>query len=147
MSAFSNIWKIKELRTRILFTLGLVFICRMVSIVPTPGVNAEALTSLIKSANDSTAGGVMGTFDLFTGGALSRCSVGTLSIWPYISASIIIQLMTAIIPSLERMAREGDTGRQKLNQTTRYLTLILCAAQAYGIAVLLENPGNFGAAF
>lgn len=146
MSAFSNIWKIKELRNRILFTLGLVFICRMVSIVPTPGVNAEALTSLIKTANDSTAGGVMGTFDLFTGGALSRCSVGTLSIWPYISASIIIQLMTAIIPSLERMAREGDTGRQKLNQTTRYLTLILCAAQAYGIAVLLENPGNFGAA-
>ena len=144
MSAFSNIWKIKELRTRILFTLGLVFICRVISIVPTPGVNASALTALIARSNESATGGVMGTFDLFTGGALSRCAVGTLSIWPYITASIIIQLMTAIIPSLERMVREGETGRQKLNQTTRYLTLILCAAQAYGIATLLENPGNMG---
>ncbi len=144
MSAFSHIWKIKELRTRILFTLSLVFICRVISIVPTPGVNAAALTDLIRQANETTNGGVMGTFDLFTGGALSRCAVGTLSIWPYISASIIIQLMTAIIPSLERMAREGETGRQKLNQTTRYLTLILCAGQAFGIAKLLQNPGQMG---
>ncbi len=144
MSTFRNIWNIKELRSRILFTLGLVFICRVISIVPTPGVNAGALTDLIRQANETAGGGVMGTFDLFTGGALSRCAVGTLSIWPYISASIIIQLMTAIVPSLERMAREGETGRQKLNQTTRYLTLVLCAGQAFGIAKLLENPGQMG---
>ncbi len=144
MSAFRNIWNIKELRSRILFTLGLVFICRVISIVPTPGVNAGALSDLIRQANETASGGVMGTFDLFTGGALSRVAVGTLSIWPYISASIIIQLMTAIVPSLERMSREGETGRQKLNQTTRYLTLILCSGQAFGIAKLLENPGAMG---
>lgn len=144
MSAFSNIWKIKELRSRILFTLGLVFICRMLSIVPTPGVDAAALKALIARTSDSAAGGVMGTFDLFTGGALSNLAVGTLSIWPYISASIIIQLMTAIIPSLERMAREGETGRQKLNQTTRYLTLVLCVGQSFGLAKLFENPAALG---
>lgn len=144
MSAFSNIWKIKELRSRILFTLGLVFICRMLSIVPTPGVDAAALKAMIARASESASGGVMGTFDLFTGGALSNFAIGTLSIWPYISASIIIQLMTAIIPTLERMAREGETGRQKLNQTTRYLTLVLCAAQSFGLAKLLENPAQLG---
>ena len=144
MSAFSNIWKIKELRSRILFTLGLVFICRMLSIVPTPGVDASALKALLARTSANASGGVMGTFDLFTGGALSNLAVGTLSIWPYISASIIIQLMTAIIPSLERMAREGETGRQKLNQTTRYLTLALCAGQAFGLAKLFENPAALG---
>lgn len=144
MSALSNIWKIKELRSRILFTLGLILICRVIAIVPTPGVDAAALTAIIRQASETANGGVMGTFDLFTGGALSRCAVGTLSIWPYISASIIIQLMTAIIPSLERMAREGETGRQKLNQTTRYLALAICVAQAFGIAKLLENPAQMG---
>ncbi len=142
MSVFSNIWKIKELRSRILFTLGLLLICRVIAIIPTPGVDAAALTEFMRSAQQT--GGVVGTFDLFTGGALSRMAVGTLSIWPYISASIIIQLMTAIIPSLERMAREGETGRQKLNQTTRYLTLAICSAQAFGIAKLLENPAQMG---
>ncbi|MGI5869597.1 MAG: preprotein translocase subunit SecY [Kiritimatiellia bacterium] len=144
MSAFRNIWKIKELRSRIFFTLGLVFICRMLSIVPTPGVDASALKALIARTSESAAGGVMGTFDLFTGGALSNFAVGTLSIWPYISASIIIQLMTAIIPALERMAREGESGRQKLNQTTRYLTLALCAMQSFGLAKLMENPARLG---
>lgn len=144
MSAFSNIWKIKELRVRILFTLGLVFICRMLSIVPTPGVDAAALKAIIQRSSEHATAGVMGTFDLFTGGALQNFAIGTLSIWPYISASIIIQLMSAIIPSLERMAREGESGRQKLNQTTRYLTLILCAGQAFGLAKLMENPAALG---
>ena len=144
MSAFSNIWKIKELRERILFTLGLVFICRMLAIVPTPGVDASELAKAIQSAQQTASGGLMGTFDLFTGGALSRISVGTLGIWPYITASIIIQLMTAIIPALERMAREGESGRQKLNQTTRYLTLVICAFQSLGIVALLNNPAVIG---
>ncbi len=144
MSVFSNIFKIKELKSRIFFTLGLVFICRMISIVPTPGVDAKAITDFIRNITEETGGGFMGMFDVFNGGALSNCSVGMLSIWPYISASIIIQLMTAIIPSLERMAREGDVGRQKLNQTTRYLTLVLCAVQAYFLAAMLENPANLG---
>lgn len=143
MSAFRNIWKIPELRTRILFTLGLIFICRLVAVVPTPGVNAAAMTAMIEN-NSSAAGGLMGMFDLFTGGALARCAVGTLSIWPYINASIIIQLMTAIIPSLEKMAREGDVGRQKLTQTTRYLTLALCAGQSFMIARWLESAQSMG---
>ena len=144
MSTLSNIWKIKELRSRILFTLGLIFICRLVAVVPTPGVNAAAMGDLI-NANRGAMGGLMGMLDIFTGGALARFSVGTLSLWPYINASIIIQLMTAIVPSLEKMAREGDVGRQKLTQVTRYLTLVLCAGQAYAIAAGIESmvsPGG-----
>ncbi len=138
MSAFANIWKIKELRVRLVFTLALVALCRLIAIVPTPGVNGAAMTAMINQ-NAAAAGGLVGMFDLFTGGALSRCAVGTLSIWPYINASIIIQLMTAIIPSLEKMAREGEPGRQKLTQTTRYLTLALCAGQSFAIARWLEG--------
>ena len=144
MSTLSNIWKIKELRSRILFTLALIFICRLVAAVPTPGVNAAAMGDII-NANRGAMGGLMGMLDIFTGGALSKFSVGTLSIWPYINASIIIQLMTAIVPSLEKMAREGDVGRQKLTQVTRYLTLVLCAGQAYAIAAGIESmvsPGG-----
>lgn len=143
MSVVSNIWNIKDLRTRILFTLGLIFICRFVAMVPTPGVNGAAIGQMLHNAQGS-GGGLMGMFDLFSGGALSNFAVGTLNIWPYISAQIIIQLMTAIIPSLERMAREGDVGRQQLNQVTRYLTLVLCAGQSFGLAVALEKGGMFG---
>ncbi len=144
MSTIRNIWNIKELRNRILFTLGLIFICRMMTTVPTPGVNGAAIAEAMKNAAQSGAGGFLGMFDLFSGGALSQFAVGTLNIWPYISAQIIIQLMTAIIPSLERMAREGDVGRQKLNQVTRYLTLILCVGQSLALALSLEKPGAFG---
>lgn len=145
MSTLSNIWKIKELRNRILFTLGLIFFSRLIAIVPTPGVNAAIMTKFVRDLQEMQgAGGLMGMVDLFTGGALANCAVGTLSIWPYINASIIIQLMTAIIPALEKMSREGDVGRQKLNQTTRYLTLILCAGQSFGIAKMLENSTAFG---
>ena len=145
MSAFRNIWKIPELRARILFTLGLILLCRLIAVVPTPGLNPAGVSELadLLRSNAAQGGGLLGMADLFTGGALANCAVGTLSIWPYINASIIIQLMTAIIPSLEKMAREGDVGRQKLTQTTRYLTLVLCAGQAFGIAKLLENSQNY----
>lgn len=143
MSAFANIWKIKELKSRILFTLGLVVICRFISTVPTPGVDIAPVQRFVESMRE-TGGGFMGLFDVFSGGALAQCSVGMLSIWPYITASIVIQLMTAIIPSLEKMAREGDVGRQKLNQTTRYLTLVICAVQAFFLATMLENPQILG---
>ena len=134
MSVIANIWKITELRQRILFTLGLVCICRMMVAVPTPGVNVAAVAAWMDQQASGAGGGLMGMFNVFTGGALAKVSVGLLSIWPYITASIIIQLMTAIIPTLGRMAREGESGRQKLNQTTRYLALALCAAQSFGIA-------------
>ena len=143
MSAFSNIWKIKELRSRIFFTLSLVALCRLIAIVPTPGVNAQAMADMVNS-QAAAAGGLMGMFDLFTGGALARCSVGTLSIWPYINASIIIQLMTAIVPSLEKLSREGEPGRQKITQITRYLTLALCAGQSFAIARWLESAQALG---
>lgn len=138
MSAFANIWKIKELKSRILFTLGMVVICRLITSVPTPGVDIEPMKDWFNSQDGE---GFSGMFNMFTGGALSQCSIGMLSIWPYITASIVIQLMTAIVPSLEKMAREGDVGRQKLNQVTRYLTLCICAIQAYFLARMLENPG------
>ena len=141
LSAFANSFKIPELRQRILFTLGLLFICRVVTTVPTPGVDAAALQSLIASIQNQVGGGFLGWIDLFSGGALGNCAVGALSIWPYISASIILQLMTAIVPALERLAREGDTGRQKMNQYTRYLTLVICVVQGLFLAISLERPG------
>ncbi len=139
LSAFANAFKIPELRQRIFFTLGLIFICRLMATVPTPGVNTAILEQVVNQLASRAQGGVMGFFDLFSGGALSRCAVGALGIMPYISASIIIQLMTAVVPALERLAREGDTGRQKLTQYTRYLTLVICLIQGFILAITLER--------
>ncbi|MDP6490477.1 MAG: preprotein translocase subunit SecY, partial [Kiritimatiellia bacterium] len=144
LSAFTNSFKIPELRQRILFTFGLIFICRIVTSVPTPGVDAAALQAAIRNIQTTAGGGFMGWIDLFSGGALSKCAVGALSIWPYISASIILQLMTAIVPALERLAREGDAGRQKLTQYTRYLALFICVVQSFFLAITLQNPGALG---
>ncbi len=144
LSAFANSFKIPELRQRILFTFGLIFICRIVTSVPTPGVDAAALQAAIRNIQTTAGGGFMGWIDLFSGGALSKCAVGALSIWPYISASIILQLMTAIVPALERLAREGDAGRQKLTQYTRYLALVICVVQSLFLALTLQNPGALG---
>ncbi len=145
-AAFANTFKVPELRKRILFTFGLIFIVRLVAMVPTPGVNWRILEEALANikANSDVGGGLMGMFDVFTGGAMSRCSVGFLSIWPYISASIILQLMTAIIPALERLAREGETGRNTLNQYTRYFTIAICIFQGFFLARALENPGFLG---
>lgn len=143
LSAFVNVFKITELRQRILFTFGLIFICRLVAAVPLPGVNAVAIREAIASMGGN-GGGLSGILNLFSGGALLKCSIGTLGIMPYISASIIIQLMTAVIPHLEKLAREGDVGRQKITQYTRYLTVIICAVQAVAMAVALQSGGYFG---
>jgi preprotein translocase subunit SecY len=144
LSAFANSFKIPELRSRILFTLGLVFICRVVTSVPSPGVDARALQMVIADIQSQVGGGFLSWIDLFSGGALSKCAVGALSIWPYISASIILQLMTAIVPALERLAREGEAGRQKLTQYTRYLCLAICVVQGLFLAISLENPAALG---
>ncbi len=140
LSAFINSFKVEELRRRILFTLGLVFLCRLLSVVPTPGVSAAELQALVQRISSQVGGGLLGLVDLFSGGAMSNCAVGALGIMPYISASIILQLMTAVVPALERLAREGDVGRQKISQYTRYLTLGLCVVQGYFMAVALQNP-------
>jgi preprotein translocase subunit SecY len=144
LSAFVNSFKIPELRQRILFTLGMVFICRIIDIVPTPGVDSRALQAAINDIQARAGGGFLGWIDVFSGGALSNCAVGALSIWPYISASIILQLMTAIVPTLGRMAREGDVGRQRMNQYTRYLTVAICLVQGIFLAFTLENPQALG---
>ncbi len=144
LSAFANSFKIPELRERILFTLGLIFAVRITAVVPVPGVDYNALREVIAEVQRQAGGGFLGLYDLFTGGAMDRCAVGALGIMPYISASIILQLMTAVIPALERLAREGEAGRQKLTQYTRYLTVGLCIVQGGALAGALLNPGALG---
>lgn len=139
LSTFANTFKVPELRRRILITAGIVFISRLISMVPTPGVNVKALQEGLK-AMGANSGGLLDWFNVFSGGALNQCAVGFLSIWPYISASIIMQLMTAVIPQLERLAREGESGRAKLGQYTRYLAIAICLIQSFGLSTMLQNP-------
>ncbi|MCX7847859.1 MAG: preprotein translocase subunit SecY [bacterium] len=121
-----NMWKIKELRQRLLFTLGLLAVYRIGSFVPTPGIDPAQLHRFAGGAG----GGLMNMMDLFTGGNLSNMTIFALGVMPYISASIIIQLMTSVIPTLERLSREGEGGRRKINQYTRYGTIVVCAIQS-----------------
>jgi preprotein translocase subunit SecY len=143
-SAFANSFKIPELRQRILFTLGLLFVCRVIANIPTPGVDSLALREYMQTVNRSAGGGFMGLYDLFSGGALQNFAVGSLGIMPYISASIIFQLLTAVIPALERLAREGESGRERITQYTRYFTVFLCLVQGFFMARVMENPAALG---
>jgi preprotein translocase subunit SecY len=135
--------KATELKKRIWFTLGALIVYRFGSYVPVPGVDAAVMGELLAQHG----GGILGMFDMFTGGALGRMTVFALNIMPYISASIIVQLMTAAIPAWEALKKEGEAGRKKLNQYTRYLTVVIAVFQAWGIAVGLEGMrGQFGPA-
>ncbi|MBV9522719.1 MAG: preprotein translocase subunit SecY [Alphaproteobacteria bacterium] len=138
LSAFS---KATELKSRIWFTLGALVIYRLGTYIPIPGIDPGILQDIFAR----NAGGILGMFDMFSGGALGRMTIFALNIMPYISASIIIQLLTAVSPSLEALKKEGESGRKKLNQYTRYGTVILAAVQAYGIAVGLESMRAGGA--
>ena len=131
---FGAFQKATELQKRIWFTLGALIVYRLGTYIPLPGIDAVALEHLFRQ----NAGGLLGMFDMFTGGALSRMTIFALNIMPYISASIIMQLMTAISPSMEQMKKEGESGRKKINQYTRYLTVLITVMQAYGISVGLE---------
>jgi len=140
---FGVLAKATELKNRLWFTLGALIVYRIGSYVPVPGVDAAVMGEMLRQHG----GGILGMFDMFTGGALGRMTVFALNIMPYISASIIVQLMSAAIPSWEALKKEGDSGRKKLNQYTRYLTLAIAIVQAYGIAVGLESVrGSAGAA-
>ncbi len=139
ISAFTNIFKIPELRQRVLFTLAMIVIMRVGATITTPGVNAEVLRVWFQSAGENTGGGVAALFNLFSGGALQAAAIFSLGIMPYISASIMMQLLTAVIPRLGKLSRE-DGGRQKITQYTRYATLALCVFQGYLLALSLENP-------
>ncbi len=127
--------KATELKKRIWFTLGALIVYRIGTYVPVPGVDAAVMGEMLRQHG----GGILGMFDMFSGGALGRMTVFALNIMPYISASIIVQLMTAAIPSWEQLKKEGEAGRKKLNQYTRYLTLVIAIFQAWGIAVGLET--------
>ena len=141
---FSNAFKIPELRKKILITLGLVAVCRLVSQIPTPGVDWRALQGAIEDIRSQSGGGMLDWFDVFTGGALGRCAIGFLPIWPNISAKLVIQLLSSVIPSLEKLKKEGESGRQRLAQITRYLTIVICVVQSWTIATVLLNPQALG---
>jgi preprotein translocase subunit SecY len=132
---FSAFTKATELKSRLWFTLGALVIYRLGTYIPIPGIDPAILHDIFAR----NAGGILGMFDMFSGGALGRMTIFALNIMPYISASIIIQLLTAVSPTLEALKKEGESGRKKLNQYTRYGTVLLAAVQAYGIAVGIEG--------
>jgi preprotein translocase subunit SecY len=135
---FSNLGKATELRQRIFFTLGMLIVARLGTYIPMPGIDPQAMARLISQQQ----GGLLDMFNMLSGGAVQRMAIFALGIMPYISASIIIQLMTTVIPELETLKKEGEAGRKTINQYTRYGTVFLAALQALGIAIGLEHAGN-----
>ncbi len=138
IGSFQNIFKIPELKNRVLFTFALLAVYRIGAHIPTPGINGEELSKFLMERG----GALMGFFDMFTGGALSRLTIFALGIMPYISASIILQLLTVVIPSLGKLAKEGESGRKKITQYTRYGTVVISAIQSFGIAAGIESMGQ-----
>ena len=130
--------KAEELKKRIWFTLGALMVYRLGTYIPLPGIDPDAWEQIFKTQS----GGILGMFNMFSGGGIQRMAIFALNIMPYISASIIIQLMTTVSPTLEALKKEGEAGRKIMNQYTRYLTVVLAAFQAYGIAIGLEGSGS-----
>ena len=135
-----NSGKLQELKNRILFVIGALLVFRIGTYIPVPGINPEALGILF----DQQKSGILGMFNMFSGGALKRLSVFALGIMPYISASIIIQLMTKVIPTLEQLSKEGEAGKRKITQYTRYGTVMLAMFQSIGVAIALESQAAGG---
>jgi preprotein translocase subunit SecY len=134
-SSLADVWKMPDLRSRIFFTLALLAVYRLGIFIPAPGVDRAALSEFFQSGSNT----LFGLYDMFSGGALEQFSVFVLGIMPYISASIIIQVLSSTVPQLERLSKEGQTGRNKLNQYTRYLTIVIALVQSGSIAVGLEQ--------
>ena len=132
---FQNIFKIPELRKRVLFSLGMLAVYRIGCHIPTPGIDSQALSHFFKQAQ----GTLLGLFDMFSGGALEKLTVFALGIMPYISSSIIFQLLTVVVPAIEKLSKEGEAGRKKIIQYTRYGTIVLSVVQALGISIGLET--------
>ncbi|WP_436642026.1 preprotein translocase subunit SecY [Microbaculum sp. FT89] len=135
---FGALAKATELKQRIWFTLGALLVYRLGTYIPLPGINPQAVADMFQQQSS----GILGMFNMFAGGAVERMAIFALNIMPYISASIIVQLLTAVSPHLEQLKKEGEQGRKTLNQYTRYGTVFLAALQAYGIAVGLEGAGS-----
>src|SRR4030067_161409 len=138
IGTFQNIARIPELRRKILFTLGILAIYRVGAYVPTPGVNAHALSQLFGQME----GSLFGLYDLFVGGAFQNAAIFALGIMPYISASIIMQLMGTVVPFIQRLQKEGEEGRRKITQYTRYATVVIATVHALGAAVYLEGMNS-----
>ena len=140
IQAFANLFRIEDLRNRLFFTLGLLAVYRLGAHIPTPGINTAVLEEIFKQS----AGSVLGIFDLFSGGNFRRLTIFALGIMPYITSSIILQLMTVVFPYLERLQKEGELGRRKITQYTRYLTILLSIVQSFTIAQTLESASGPG---
>src|SRR5512136_1345209 len=141
VESIKNIFAVPDLRKRVLFTLGLLAVYRVGNHIPTPGVNTEALAILAEQARNT----MFGLYDMFSGGSLSKVTIFALGVMPYISASIILQLLTVVWPYLEKLSKEGDLGRRKITQYTRYGTVVLSVIQSLGISFFLERaqaPGG-----
>ncbi|MBI3879060.1 MAG: preprotein translocase subunit SecY [Verrucomicrobia bacterium] len=139
INTFANCFKIPELKSRIIFTVLVLGVCRLAAIIPLPGLDGAALADYFAKNAAKSGGGLLGMYSMFTGGALERCALGSLGIMPYISATIIIQLLTAVIPQLSKLARE-EGGRTKIVQYGRYLTVILCVGQGFVMALGWQDP-------
>src|SRR5436309_2522908 len=138
--ALANVFRIPDLRKRVLFTLGLLAVYRIGAYIPTPGIDTTRFAEFF----NRNSGGFLGYVDLFSGGMLRRMTIFALGITPYITASIILQLLTVVIPTLDKLQKEGELGRRKITQWTRYLTLALAFIQSIGIAFTLQHSeGNF----
>ena len=137
---FGAFAKAEELKKRLWFTLAALVVYRLGTYIPPPGINPAAFAESFKAQSS----GILGMFNMFSSGAVGRMAIFALNIMPYISASIIMQLMTSVVPTLEQLKKEGEQGRKQINQLTRYMTVALAAFQAYGIALGLE--GSRGAA-
>lgn len=135
IQSLQNVFKIPELKRRILFTLGILVVYRLGGHVPTPGINTQALAEFFVSAQNT----LFGLYDMFAGGSFRKATVFALGIMPYISASIIIQLLGAVIPYFQKLQKEGEEGRKKITQYTRYGTVLISVMQAYGVSVFLES--------
>lgn len=143
LQAFLNTFKIPDLRKRILFTFGIIAVYRLGTFIPTPGINGAKLAAFFDNLARTQGGSLFSVMNLFSGGAMHRLTIFALGIMPYISSSIIMQLLTVVIPALEKLAKEGEMGRKKINQYTRYGTIVLSIIQSFFIALWLERPQHF----
>ena len=145
-AAFKNLWVVKELRNRLLFTALIIILVRVASNIPCPGVDPAALEDYFEqmTASAGDKSGFMAMIDLFSGGALAHFALGALGIMPYITASIILQLLVPVLPQLEKLSREGDAGRQQISQYTRYLTIAVCIVQGMMVSMGMINPSRLG---
>ena len=143
LEGFANTFKIPDLRKKILVTLGLIAVYRIGTYIPTPGIDGAKLAQFFASLAQTSGGALFGIMNMFSGGAISRLTIFALGIMPYISSSIILQLLTAVIPALEKLSKEGEAGHKKIVQYTRYGTIALAIIQSYFIALWLESPARF----